>query len=229
MSKSSDKPTKAVCLYSGGLDSTVCLYYARAQQKEVIAVTADYGQLHAKEVRIASEHAVSLGIAHYRLNLPLPWGGSALLDSAIPLPSRRKESDMRDIPASYVPARNSILLSLAASCAEAHGADEIFIGVNHLDSSGYPDCRPNFIYAFQKLIAEGTRAGAENKTILIQTPLIHKTKREIIKLGIELQVPFEKTWSCYRGGDHPCGTCDACVLRAKGFKEAGIPDPCGPS
>ncbi len=221
----SAKHSKAICLFSGGLDSTVCLYYALAQDKEVVALTAHYGQIHSKEVEIARAHAASLGIKHYSIQLNFPWGGSALLDASIPLPSNRKESQMRDIPVSYVPARNSILLSFATSCAEAEGADEIFIGVNHLDSSGYPDCRPNFIYAFHKVITEGTRAGAENKSIVIQTPLIHKTKKEIIKLGMELKVPFEKTWSCYRGLAKPCGTCDACMLRAKGFEELGMKDP----
>lgn len=225
MSKLSVKHSKAVCLFSGGLDSTICLYYALAQNKEVIAMTVNYGQIHSKEVEIARSHAASLGVKHYPLHLDLPWGGSALLDASIPLASHRKESEMQDIPASYVPARNSILLSLATSCAEAEGAEEIFIGVNHLDSSGYPDCRPNFIYAFHKLITEGTKAGAENRSIVIQTPLIHKTKREIIKMGLELKVPFEKTWSCYRGLAKPCGTCDACILRAKGFEEAGVKDP----
>lgn len=216
---------KTVCLYSGGLDSTVCLYQALSQNKIVVALTVDYGQLHRKEINIASAHAYELKVLHHTLKFSLPWKGSSLLDSSMPLPTERKESEMKDIPSSYVPARNSILLSLAASCAEAVGANEIIIGVNALDYSGYPDCRPEYISAFETMIERGTKAGVEKHPIKIQTPLIKLSKKEIVEMGSKLKVPFEKTWSCYAGKEKPCGYCDSCILRAKGFAEAGIKDP----
>ncbi len=225
MSLSSVNPPKAVCLFSGGLDSTTVLYFARSQGKEVVALTIDYGQIHAKELAIATQHAKELGIRHYLVKTNFPWGGSALLDKSIPLAHHRELAAMTDIPASYVPARNTVLLALATSCAESIGAKEVFIGVNHLDFSGYPDCRPNFIKAFESTVREGTKVGVEGASITIQTPLIQLAKRDIIRLGTKLNVPYQKTWSCYQGLEKPCGSCDACLLRAKGFEEAGIPDP----
>ena len=218
-------PNKIVCLYSGGLDSTVCLYLAREQGQQIIALTVDYGQLHRKEITIASSHAYELQILHYHLKFNLPWKGSALLDPNILLPTERAESEMKDIPATYVPARNTILLSLASSCAEAKGACSVVIGVNALDYSGYPDCRPEYIQSFQDMIAKGTKTGVEKHPIKIQTPLLQMSKKEIVELGLRLKVPFEKTWSCYAGKEKPCGECDSCILRAKGFSEAGVKDP----
>ena len=131
----------------------------------------------------------------------------------------------KSIPSTYVPARNSIFLSFAFSCAEAENAEAIFFGANVLDYSGYPDCRPEYLEAFTAAMQRGTKAGAEGRKIEVQAPLIRLTKKEIVLLGQKLGVPFEKTWSCYAGGDEPCGACDSCVLRAKGFREAGIQDP----
>ncbi len=216
---------KAVCLLSGGLDSTTALYAAR-KSHEVTALTIHYGQLHSKEIEFAKETCARLGLKHHNLSFEMPWKGSALLDASIPVPVNRDESRMiADIPSTYVPARNSIFLTLAASCAETLGAGAIFIGANILDYSGYPDCRPEFFEAFEKTIHLGTKAGVQGNKITIKAPLLHLNKKEIIQLGMKLGVPFEKTWSCYQGKETPCGECDSCRLRAKGFAEAGIIDP----
>jgi 7-cyano-7-deazaguanine synthase len=138
---------------------------------------------------------------------------------------RVPEKITKDVPSTYVPARNSIFLAVAFSCAEAVKAESVFIGANALDYSGYPDCRPDFIAAFAEAMRQGTKTGMEGRPIRIMAPLLHLTKKEIVQLGRELGVPFENTWTCYEGGNRPCGTCDACVLRAKGFYEAGIEDP----
>jgi 7-cyano-7-deazaguanine synthase len=156
----------------------------------------------------------------------MPWKGSALLDGKTKLPKNRDENAMSgEIPATYVPGRNSVFLSMAMSCAETEGAEAIFIGANVMDYSGYPDCRPEYLNAVAAAMWGGTKAGVEGKKIEIKAPLIKLSKKEIVLLGQKLGVPFEKTWSCYAGEDAPCGTCDSCILRAKGFREAGIPDP----
>lgn len=217
---------KAVCLLSGGLDSTTALYAACQDGFEVTALTLHYGQLHAKEIEFAKKTAAALKLPHHLVSFQMPWKGSSLLDVSIPVPVNRDENAMgADIPSTYVPARNSIFLTLAASCAEAAGADSIFIGANVLDYSGYPDCRPEFFDAFGKMIKLGTKAGIEGQGIKIYAPLLNLNKKEIIQLGLKLKVPFEMTWSCYQGKNVPCGNCDSCKLRAKGFAEAGIPDP----
>lgn len=217
---------KAVCLLSGGLDSTTALYVARSQGYNVKALTVHYGQLHEKEILCAKEIAKHLQIEHKIISISLPWGGSALLDPQIPVPVGREESEIsQGIPSTYVPARNSIFLTLAASYAEASEAEAIFIGANALDYSGYPDCRPEYFEAFQEAIRLGTKVGLEGKAIRIETPLLNLSKKEIVKLGLKLKVPFEKTWSCYQGREFPCEQCDSCLLRAKGFREAGIQDP----
>jgi 7-cyano-7-deazaguanine synthase len=217
---------KAVCLLSGGLDSTTALYAALKEGYGVCALTIHYGQLHAKEIDSAKQIARDLGLEHQILAIDLPWKGSALLDSKIPIPVHRNLAQMtQEIPPTYVPARNTIFLSLAASYAEALCATAIFIGANALDYSGYPDCRPEYFEAFNKMIRKGTKAGLEGEGIKIEAPLVHLSKKEIIELGVSLGVPFEKTWSCYQGGAVPCGICDSCLLRAKGFQEAGIQDP----
>ena len=220
---------KAVCLFSGGLDSTTALYAARKGGYEVIALTLHYGQLHDRELKSAREIAKDLGVKQYEVPVTLPWKGSALLDSNIEVPTQRKESEMTDIPVTYVPARNSIFLTLAASCAEAEGAQVIFIGANALDYSGYPDCRPNYFVAAGKMLHLGTKAGIEGKQIKIETPLLCLSKKDIVFFGQKLGVPFEKTWSCYKGQEVACGECDSCLLRAKGFKEAGVEDPLNPA
>lgn len=217
---------KAVCLLSGGLDSTTTLYIALREGYEVTALTIHYGQLHEKEIESARVIASDLKIPQHMLSVPLPWGGSALLDSGIPIPVARDCFQMKaEIPATYVPARNSIFLSLAASLAEAQGAEAIFIGANALDYSGYPDCRPEYLRSFEEMLRRGTKAGIEGKMIRIEAPLIRLSKKVIIELAHALGVPFQKTWSCYQGWDIPCGQCDSCRLRAKGFREAGMEDP----
>lgn len=217
---------KAVCLLSGGLDSTTALYAAIQDGYKVTALTIHYGQLHSKEIEFAKSTAKKLQLNHSVVSFEMPWKGSALLDRSIPVPLNRDEKKMTaDIPNTYVPARNSIFLTLAASCAEATGAEAIFIGANILDYSGYPDCRPEFFEAFEKMIALGTKAGVEGRALEIKTPLLRLNKKEIILLGKKINVPFENTWSCYQGQEMPCGKCDSCLLRAKGFQEAGFRDP----
>jgi len=217
---------KAVCLLSGGLDSATCLYAAVREGYEVIALTIFYGQSHVREIQAAKALCAPLSVEHHILTFSLPWGGSALTDSSIPIPRGRDEAMMKkEIPATYVPARNSIFLSMAASLAEVRGAGAIFIGANAVDYSGYPDCRPQFLGAFAEALNLGTKAGIEGRTLKIEAPLVRLSKKAIVRLGYALGVPFEKTWSCYAGSDIPCGECDACILRRKGFEEAGLNDP----
>ncbi len=217
---------KAVCLLSGGLDSTTALYKAVTEGYQPTALTVFYGQLHHKEIECAKKIAGELRVPHYFISMELPWKGSSLLDASVPMPTMREESEMaKGIPSTYVPARNTIFLSLAASCAESIDAEGIFIGANVLDYSGYPDCRPEFFESFEETLLRGTKAGVEGRKIKIHAPLLNLNKKEIVQLGQLLNVPFEKTWSCYRGKNAPCGECDSCRLRAKGFKEAGLSDP----
>ncbi len=217
---------KAVCLFSGGLDSATALYVARSEGYELLALTIHYGQLHEREIHSAREIAAGLKIPHEIVAISLPWKGSALLDSSVPMPLRRPLEEMtQEIPSTYVPARNSIFLALASSWAETAKAEAVFIGANALDYSGYPDCRPEYLAAFEEMIRLGTKAGAEGRKIQIKAPLLRLSKKEIIQLGRRLGVPFEKTWSCYQGKGTPCGECDSCRLRAKGFEEAGLKDP----
>ena len=215
---------QAVVLLSGGLDSATTLYVAKERGFKCFCLIFDYGQRHKKEIELAKKIAKAANCKFKILKINLPWKGSALLDKKIKLLTiNHKLSTV--IPLTYVPARNTIFLSFALSCAEAIGAEAIFIGANAIDFSGYPDCRPAYYQAFKKLIKLATKAGVEGQKIEIYTPLIKKTKAEIIKLGKKLGVPYELTWSCYRGGKKPCGICDSCRFRAKGFKEAGVKDP----
>ena len=217
---------KAICLFSGGLDSTVSLYVACSEGYSPVALSIEYGQRHLREISAARVLTGRLKIPHYFSTVSMPWKGSALLDSKIKLPKDRDEKMMsEEIPVTYVPGRNSVFLSLAMSCAEAEKADAIFFGANVLDYSGYPDCRPEYLEAFGEAVRLGTQAGVGGWKVEIKAPLIHLTKKEIVVLGQKLGVPFEMTWSCYAGGDKPCGACDSCILRAKGFREAGIRDP----
>lgn len=211
---------------SGGLDSTTVLYAAIEQGYAVYPLTLSYGQLHVKEIECAKAIAEKLKVSHQILEVSLPWKGSSLLDASIPIPSDRNEKQMaQGIPSTYVPARNTIFLAYAASYAEALNAEAIFIGANVLDYSGYPDCRPDFFDAFRAVIAKGTKIGTEGKSPKILAPLLNLGKKEIVLLGNRLNVPFHLTWSCYRGEEIPCGACDSCKLRAKGFREAKIQDP----
>ena len=215
---------RAVVLLSGGLDSTTTLFYAKEKGYKVSALIFDYGQRHKKEIIRAKRIA---RLAHFDctvLKIGFPWKGSALLDKKIPVPIRRK-IDEKIIPVTYVPARNIIFLSYAASFAETIGARTIFIGANARDYSGYPDCRPEFFKIFQEVLKKGSKSGVEGKAIRIATPLVHMTKAQIISLGLKLKVPYHLTWSCYMGEKIPCGVCDSCHLREKGFKEIGCKDP----
>ena len=217
---------KAVCLLSGGLDSATTLYVARRDGYLPLALTVNYGQLHIRELASAARIAKHLGIGHEVISIELPWGGSALLDPHIPIPENRTQDEISTgIPPTYVPARNTVFLSLAGSFAEATGSEAIFIGANALDFSGYPDCRPEYFSAFERLLKLGTKCGVEGKSIEIKTPLISLKKADIVRLAVKLGVPLEWTWSCYKGGEFPCGMCDSCFLREKGFREAGVPDP----
>lgn len=218
---------KAVILLSGGLDSAVTLFFAIKKGYECHCLNFDYGQRHDKEMARAKSIAENAGARFIGLKLAFPWKGSSLLDKDMPLPEGRNLRQIASgVPSTYVPARNSVFLSMAASFAEAIDAESIFIGAHFEDSSGYPDCRKRYLETFNKAIRLGTKRGTEGH-LRLEFPLIDKNKREIIKLGALLKVPFELTWSCYKGGEAPCRACDSCILRAKGFKEAGIEDPLG--
>ena len=218
---------RAVVLLSGGLDSATAAAIAVREGFEIYALTVAYGQRHACEIEAARAVAHALGAArHVELQVDLAaFGGSALTSSAeVP---KDRPLDAADIPSTYVPARNTVFLSLALAWAETLGAWDLVIGVNALDYSGYPDCRPEFIEAFERLAALATKAGVEGARLTIHAPLIRMTKAEIIRTGIGLGVDYALTHSCYDpdAAGRPCGHCDSCLLRAKGFAEAGIPDP----
>ena len=226
MSPAADAPG-AVVLLSGGLDSATTLALAVERGFRAFALTVHYGQRHSHELQAARAVAANLGVArHVEISLDLSrFGGSALTaDIAVP---KDRPLDEAEIPITYVPARNTIFLALALGWAEVLGAGDIVIGVNALDYSGYPDCRPEFIAAFERVAALGTRAGVEGRRIAIKTPLIDLAKADIIRLGITLGLDYGLTHSCYDPGPAgaPCRHCDSCVLRAKGFAEAGVADP----
>jgi len=218
---------KAIVLLSGGLDSATVLYDAKAKGYKPHCLIFEYGQRHNKEIGRAKRIAKGAGCSFRVMTIRLPWQGSSLLDKKIRLP-RRGKMRAGAIPSTYVPARNIIFLSFALSCAEAAGAQAVFIGANALDYSGYPDCRPEFFKAYQNMARKGLKAGVERKPIRIHTPLIHKTKAQIIRLGLKLGVPYHLTWSCYKGGSKPCGECDSCRLRKKGFDALRVKDPVVP-
>jgi len=218
---------RAVVLLSGGLDSYTAAAMVKAQGFSLFALTMRYGQRHAREVEAARDVARALGIErHIELEVDLRAIGGSSLTSNVPVPHDRN-LDASDIPSTYVPARNTIFLSLALGWAEVLGAHDIVVGVNALDYSGYPDCRPEFISAFERLANLGTRAGVEGSRLRVRTPLIALGKADIIRRGLELGLDYRLTHSCYdpSADGRPCGKCDSCVLRAKGFREAGVPDP----
>ena len=220
---------KAVCLLSGGLDSTTCLAWAVAQGYETYALSFDYGQRHRIELDAAHRVANALGATAHRVaKIDLRVFGHSALTDDIEVPKGRDESQMgQGIPITYVPARNTIFLSFALAWAEVLEASDIVIGVNALDYSGYPDCRPEFIAAYETMANLATKTGVEGRThVRIHTPLIELSKAEIVQLGARLGVPFGLTHSCYDPdpSGRPCGECDSCLLRAKGFREAGIED-----
>ncbi len=215
---------KAVVLVSGGLDSTTALAIARSQGYDCYTMSFDYGQRHRVELLAAERTAKAMGaVAHKVINLDLrSIGGSALTDDSIAVP----EHETAGIPVTYVPARNTVFLSIALGWAEVLGAEDIFIGVNAVDFSGYPDCRPEYIAAFEKMANLATRVGAEGGQLRIRTPLIDLSKGDIIKLGLSLGVDYSLTVSCYQANDkgEACGKCDSCRLRRAGFVQAGVAD-----
>ncbi len=215
----------AVVLLSGGLDSTTTLAQAIADGCDVTALSFRYGQRHTKELVSAANVAKFFNVKHVIVDIDLSMFRSALTRPEIDVPENRDESQMgQDIPVTYVPARNIIMMSVAAGLCESVDADRIYIGANVVDYSGYPDCRPEFFEAFEKMIAVGTKAGVEGHPIRICTPILHSSKADIVRLGKKLGAPLHLTWSCYEGGEKACGRCDSCQLRLAGFKEAGYKD-----
>ena len=221
---------RAVVLLSGGLDSTTTLAVAKSQGFEVYALSVDYGQRHRVELERAADVARAIGVADHRtVTLDLRAIGGSALTAAVDVPKGRSADEMgHGIPVTYVPARNTILLGLALGYAETVGAFDLFIGANVLDYSGYPDCRPEFLAAFEALANLATKAGVEGAgRFRVHAPLLRMTKAEIIREGVRLGVDYGKTLSCYDpdAAGRACGRCDSCVLRKRGFADAGVPDP----
>ncbi len=217
---------KAVVLLSGGLDSTVTLAYALSVEEEVVPLSFRYGQRHSRELEAARNVVKHYGLRqHHIVNVDLSAYRSALTSSSVPVPKRGSAKEIgTDIPLTYVPARNIIFLSIAAGLCESVDADRIYIGANALDYSGYPDCRPEFFHAFERVLEVGTKRGVEGRPVRVIAPILNRTKMEIVLLGKELNAPLNLTWSCYQGGEKACGVCDSCLLRLKGFREAGYDD-----
>ncbi|HEX3031517.1 MAG TPA: 7-cyano-7-deazaguanine synthase QueC [Bacillota bacterium] len=213
---------KAVVLLSGGLDSTTCMSVAHQEGYEIYPVSFDYGQRHSRELDCAIKVAEFYQVREHKILKLANVGGSALTDPDIAVPEYQGDGN---IPVTYVPARNILFLSYALGYAEVVGAESIFIGVSAVDYSGYPDCRPEFIQAFQQVINVGTKTGVEGKPIQVVTPLINLTKGETVSLAHRNGAPLELTTSCYKGGEKACGICDSCRLRLKGFEDAGLTDP----
>ncbi|MHB1001026.1 MAG: 7-cyano-7-deazaguanine synthase QueC [Armatimonadota bacterium] len=228
MNTESNTKPKAVILLSGGLDSATAAAIAKSEGYELYAISFSYGQRHVKELECARLVGESLGVAdHVVTDFDLrKWGGSALT-ADVDVPLDREGSEMStDIPVTYVPARNTIFLSFALGYAEVVGADTIVIGANQLDYSGYPDCREEFLQAFENMANLATKAATvDGRRFHIYAPLLHLTKAQIIERGNELGVDYSLTWSCYQGLDEPCGRCDSCILRSEGFRSAGLTDP----
>jgi len=234
-----------IILLSGGLDSTTVAAYAKKQGYELIAITLHYGQKHSKEVESAQKVAEVMGIKQEVIDISffkrLAWYSALTRSEDFRVPKQRDDKEMsKDIPITYVPLRNTFFITIAAAFLESRVLNlienekvdpieveaSIFIAANAIDYSGYPDCRPEYYEQMAKAIFQGSKLGAQyKKPISIETPIILKTKAEIVKLAMELKVPLEYTWSCYEGGELPCGKCDSCILRAKGFAEAGYEDP----
>lgn len=218
---------KAIALLSGGMDSVTAAAMIKSQGYEIYALTVSYGQRHSREIESAKRLAIWLGAKeHEVIDLPI----SRLLKSSLTNPEEdvKSKNEMTigsSIPSTYVPGRNAILLAIAAAWAESIGAEAIVMGVNAIDYSGYPDCGQPFIDAFENVIKIATRSGVEGHPVEILAPLAKMSKADIVRKGSELGVPFKETWSCYTGGNKPCGVCDSCLLRKKGFAAAGIPDP----
>ena len=209
---------KAIVLFSSGLDSTTVLYYAMSKGYECHCLIFDYGQKHSKEVNNAKKFAKSLKLNYHVVKTSIPWDTSSLINKNKKIPEHKQIKE-GFVPSTYVPGRNTIFLSYAISYAETIKATKIFLGINAVDFSSYPDCTPQYLKSMQQVMK------ALNNGIEICAPIEKYSKAQIIKLGTKLKVPYEKTWSCYNGKNKPCGKCDSCKLRAKGFKEAGIDDP----
>jgi 7-cyano-7-deazaguanine synthase len=213
---------KAVCLISGGMDSFVSAAIAKKQGYQIYGLTVRYGQRNKKEIASAIKVAKFLGVErHIITDVDLSWTRSALTDRSLKIPERVRKGK---IPATYVPARNTVLISIALSLAETVDAEAVFTGVNAVDFSNYPDCRPAYIKRFQNLIDVATKKTAGGSKIKLHAPLLQMSKTEIVKKGLSLRLDFSITWSCYRNNKKPCGRCPSCILRAKAFASAGIKD-----
>jgi 7-cyano-7-deazaguanine synthase len=219
---------EAVVLLSGGLDSSTVLAIARERGYDVTTLTFDYGQKHKRELNSARRIAKHFKVKEH-IVVPLDLGRllrSSLTTRSMDIPQRRTRKEVSSgIPSTYVPSRNIIFLSIAASIAESGGAEAVFIAANSVDFSGYPDCTPEFIQAFQRALEVGTKAGKEGRGVKVEAPILMMPKSDIVKEAVRLKVPLELTWSCYRGGAKACGRCDSCLLRLEGFAKAGVEDP----
>ena len=218
----------AIALLSGGLDSATAAALAQAEGYRVIGLSFDYGQRHRRELQAAAAVAQALGLAeHHSISVNLAaWGGSALTDTAMEVPNAGVENGV--IPSTYVPGRNTVFISIGLSLAEARGAERLVLGVNAVDYSGYPDCRPDYLGAFQTLADLASKAGREGHGTQLWAPLVEWSKTKIVQEALRLGVPIEQTWSCYSGGEHPCGVCDSCRIRDAALIEAGRPDLTSP-
>ena len=214
----------AIALLSGGLDSATAAALAQEEGYRVIGLSFDYGQRHRRELEAARQVATSLGLAeHHTISVNLAaWGGSALTDPAIAVPTAGVQHG--EIPSTYVPGRNTVFIALGLSLAEARGAERLVLGVNAIDYSGYPDCRPDYLDAFQTLADLASKAGREGHGARLWAPLVHWSKTQIVEQALRLGVPIASTWSCYSGGERPCGICDSCRIRDAALVEAGRPD-----
>ena len=215
---------KAVVLLSGGLDSATTAAIALSEGYEAIALSFRYGQRHEKELQAAAEIVSALNIQqHHIIDVNLSqWGGSSLTDTAMEIPQEGVEPDI--IPSTYVPGRNTVFIAIALSLAEAKGAAAIYLGINAVDYSGYPDCRPEYLDAYQKLASLSSKTAIEGNAIELIAPLVKDTKVDIVKRALSLGIPIEQTWSCYQGGEQPCGVCDSCRIRDRALMAAGRPD-----
>jgi 7-cyano-7-deazaguanine synthase len=214
----------AIALLSGGLDSATAAALAQEAGQRVIGLSFDYGQRHRRELEAAATVAAALGLAeHHTIQVNLAaWGGSALTDPAIAVPSTGVQEGV--IPSTYVPGRNTVFIAIGLSLAEARGAERLVLGVNAVDYSGYPDCRPDYLAAFQQLADLASKAGREGHGTRLWAPLVQWSKTQIVREALRLGVPVQDTWSCYSGGEHPCGVCDSCRIRDAALIEAGRPD-----
>ena len=224
MTQPSSTPGTAVALLSGGLDSATAAALAQEAGHRVIGLSFDYGQRHRRELEAAAAVASALGLAeHHTVEVNLAaWGGSSLTDLKQQVPDQGVEAGV--IPSTYVPGRNTVFIAIGLSLAEARGAQQLVLGVNAIDYSGYPDCRPDYLAAYQQLADLASRSGREGHGTRLWAPLVEWSKTKIVQEALRLGVPIAQTWSCYSGGEHPCGVCDSCRIRDAALKEAGRPD-----